>query len=438
MKKLKIVLMGAGSGSFGRGTIADLMSSKELNEFDLTVSLVDIDAEALDRMHKFANMLKDYHKSNAKLEATTNRLEALPGANYVIAALSKKRYQLWEQDFLIPYAYGFRHIYGECGGPGADFHTLRSFHITVPIAQDMEKLCSDALLLNFTNPENRVAMAVNKLTKIKCVGLCHGPVGTHNDVARVLGRSTKDIDIDVGGINHFHWVMHIRDKSSGQDLHPLFDQKMKESDCGFDPLTRRLYEIFGLLPFPSPSHTGEYVSFAYEICGPVFMSWKEEIHTIEEEKKYGVMLFPKSRIQKVVDGEESLTDDLAQPSGEFAIPIIHDIEFNRKNRFLSVNILNDGFAISNMPEDAVVEIPAMVDAEGLHPVKVGALPEGIAALCNKQVSIHKLLVEAYKERSKKILLQAVMLEPVVDSIDRAEKMIDEMLRIEANFLPEFK
>ena len=438
MKKMKIVLMGAGSGSFGRGTIADILSSKELNEFDLTVSLVDIDGEALDRMRKFAMMLKEYHKSNAKLEATTNRLEALPDANYVVAALSMKRYQLWEQDFLIPYAYGFRHIYGECGGPGADFHTLRSFHITVPIAQDMEKFCPDALLLNFTNPENRVAMAVNKLTKIKCVGLCHGPNGTLNDVARILGRSVNDIDIDVGGLNHFHWVMHIRDKSSGQDLHPLFDQKMKESDWGLDLLTRRLYEIFGLLPFPSPSHTGEYVSFAYEICGPVYMSWKEEIHAIEEEQKYGAKIFSKSKIQRVVDGEEPLTDDLAQSSGELAIPIICDIEYNHKRRELSVNIPNDGFAISNMPEDAIVEIPAIVDAEGLHPVRVGALPEGIAALCNKQVSIHKLLVEAYKERSKKKLLEAMMLEPVVDSIDRAKKMIDEMLRIEANFLPEFR
>jgi alpha-galactosidase len=438
MKKLKIVLMGAGSGSFGRGTIADIMASKELNEFDLTVSLVDIDEEALDRMFKFAKLLKDYHKSNAKLEATTNRLEALPNANYVIAALSMKRYQLWEQDFLIPYAYGFRHIYGECGGPGADFHTLRSFHITVPIAKDMEKLCPDALLLNFTNPENRVAMAVNKLTKIKCVGLCHGPISTHSDVADILGRSEDDIEIDVGGLNHFHWVMNIRDKSNGQDLMPLFRQKMSESDFELDTLTRRLYEIFGLLPFPSSSHTGEYVSFAYEICGPVYMSWKEEIHTLEEEKKYGVKLFSKSRIQRVVDGEEPLTDELAEPSAELAIPIICDIEYDLKRRELSVNIPNDGFAISNMPEDAVVEIPAVVDAEGLHPVKVGALPEGIVALCNKQVSIHKLLVEAYKERSKKILLQAMMLEPVVDSIDRAEKMIDEMLRIEANFIPEFK
>jgi alpha-galactosidase len=168
------------------------------------------------------------------------------------------------------------------------------------------------------------------------------------------------------------------------------------------------------------------------------MSWKEEIHTLEEEKKYGVKLFSKSRIQRVVDGEEPLTDELAEPSAELAIPIICDIEYDLKRRELSVNIPNDGFAISNMPEDAVVEIPAVVDAEGLHPVKVGALPEGIVALCNKQVSIHKLLVEAYKERSKKILLQAMMLEPVVDSIDRAEKMIDEMLRIEANFIPEFK
>lgn len=437
MKKIKIVLMGAGSNSFGRGTIADLMSSKELNETELSVCLVDIDKPALERMYKFAKMLKDYHKSNAKLEATTNRLEALPDANYVIAALSQKRYQLWEQDFLIPYAYGFQHIYGECGGPGADFHTLRSFHITVPIAQDMEKLCPDAMLLNFTNPENRVSMAVNKLTKIRAVGLCHGPVSTIREMARILGKSHNDIEMTIGGLNHFHWVTDIRDKATGQDLYPSFRQKMSESDWGIDELTKRMFDIFGLFPFPSPSHTGEYVSFAYEICGPVYMSWKEEIHFQEEEEKYGVKLYSKSKIQSIVDGDELLTDELAQPSGEFAIPIICGIEFDQKKRILSVNIPNKGFAISNMPEDAVVEIPAIADANGLHPVNVGALPEGIAGLCNKQVSIHKLLVEAYHTRSKKKLLEAMMLEPVVDSISRAEKMIDDFLRIEKAFLPEF-
>jgi alpha-galactosidase len=437
MKKLKIVLMGAGSNSFGRGTIADLVSSKELNELDLEIFLVDIDKIALDRMFKFAKMLKDYHKSNAKIEATTNRLEALPDANYVIAALSQKRYQLWEQDFLIPYAYGFRHIYGECGGPGANFHTLRSFHITVPIAQDMEKLCPNAMLLNFTNPENRVSMAVNKLTKIRAVGLCHGPVGTLNSMAQILGKSANDLEMTIGGLNHFHWVTDIRDKKTGEDLYLEFRQKLKDTSFPVDTLTRRMFDIFGLFPFPSPSHTGEYVSFAYEICGPVYMSWKDEIHAQEEEERYGVKLFSKSKIQSVVDGDEPLTDELAKPSGEFAIPIICGIEFDQKKRMLSVNIPNKGFAITNMPEDAIVEIPAIADKEGLHPVKVGALPEGISALCNKQVSIHKLLVEAYHTRSKKKLLEAMMLEPVVDSIDRAEKMIDDFLRIEKAFLPEF-
>jgi len=437
MKKLKVVLMGAGSNSFGRGTIADLMSSKELNEFDLEVYLVDIDEVALDRMYQFAKLLKDYHKSSAKLEATTNRLEALPNADYVIAALSQKRYQLWEQDFLIPYAYGFRHIYGECGGPGADFHTLRSFHITVPIAQDMEKLCPNALLLNFTNPENRVSMAVNKLTKIRAVGLCHGPISTIGLMAQILGRSVDDIEMTIGGLNHFHWVTDVRDKKTGKDLYPDFREKMQDTPFPVDALTKEMFNIFGLFPFPSPSHTGEYVSFAYEICGPVYMSWKEEIHAQEEEEKYGVKLYTKSEIQSIVDGDEPLTDEFAEPSGEFAIPIICGIELDQKKRILSVNIPNDGFAITNMAEDAVVEIPAMVDADGLHPVKVGALPEGIAGLCNLQVSIHKLLVEAYRTRSKKKLLEAMMLEPVVDSIDRAEKMIDDFLRIEKAFLPEF-
>lgn len=429
--------MGAGSNSFGRGTIADLLASKLLREVDLTVALVDIDEKALDRMYRFAKLIKDYYHSEAKLEATTNRLEALPDANYVISALSRKRYQLWEQDFFIPYAYGFKHIYGECGGPGAAFHTLRSFHLTVPIAQDMEKLCPDAFLLNFTNPENRVTMAVIKLTKIRSAGLCHGPHNTLRKVAQILGKPKEEIELTVGGLNHFHWVIDMRDKSNGSDLYPEFHQKMQESEWDLDELTKNMYNVFGLFPFPAESHIGEYVSFAYEICGPVWMSWKEEIHIKEEEERYGVRLYSKDKIQRVVDGEEPLTDDLAQPTIESAIPIIEGIEFDLKTRELAVNVPNDGFAILNLPEDAVVEIPVIIDAEGLHPVKVGPLPEAISAMCSRQVSIHKLLVEAYKERSKKILLQAIMLDPVVDSISRAKKMIDEMLRIESEFLPEF-
>ncbi|MBA7542883.1 hypothetical protein ES705_35208 [subsurface metagenome] len=324
MKKLKVVLIGAGSVSFGRGTVADLMACEELKESELMISLVDIDKKALDRMYRLANLLKERYGSKAKIEATTKRKEVLPGANYVITSVAQKRWQLWEKDFYIPVSYGFRHILGENGGPGAAFHTLRSLHLMIPICKDMEKLCPKALLINFTNPESRVCLGVSKLTSVRFVGLCHGSFETLNVISRILEKPKADIDLTIGGINHFHWVLKIYNRSDGKDLYPEFHQRMKQSDWGLDSLTRCMYELFGLFAFPSASHIGEYVSFAYDISGPVLLNWGlgEVSQKIEAEaSEHGV-----------VEGKEPLTEELAQPSEELAVPIICDIEFDHKKK----------------------------------------------------------------------------------------------------------
>ena len=433
MKNVKIVVVGAGSASFGRGTIADLMASEELRELDTTIVLVDTDAEKLRVMYEFAKRMKDYYGVETGLEATTDRLEALPGTSYVITAVARRRMELWEQDFRVPLAFGFRHINGENGGPGAAFHALRSFHLMIPICQDMERLCPDALLLNFTNPESRVCLAVEKLTKIRAVGLCHGAFGTLATVARVLEKPQDEIDMTIAGINHFHWVLEMCDRETGDDLYPLFRERMAGPERYIDDLSQRMFELFGLLPFPAASHIGEYVSYAYELFWPHGRDGRKIASEVAEPAPSWA-----DRIRRVADGGGEMTEELARPSAELAVPIILDIELDRKRRELSVNIPNDGFAISNLPEDGLVEIPAMVDAEGVHPVEVGPLPEAIAAMCRTQIAIQNLLVEAYKERSKYYLLQALLVDPLVDSIERAEKMMARLLEIEADFLPEFR
>ena len=454
MKNLKVVLIGAGSASFGRGTVADLMASEELREFDLTVSLVDIDKEALDRMCQFANLLKKHYNSKAKIEATTDRREVLAGADYVIVSVAKNRWQLWEKDFYIPAAYGFRHVFGETAGPGAAFHTLRSLHLVVPMAQDMEELCPEALLINFTNPESRVCLGITKLTRMRTVGLCHGAFCTLEKICEILGRPEEDIDLTIGGINHFHWALQIRSQAEGKDLYPELDQKVKGWDWGLDHSTERMYELFGYLTYPAPSHPGEYVSFAHDISGPLLIKWgigqvSRRLGAKASDHRYVVEGRPNQpsyelwsmeqaeKIQRIAEGKDALPEEFASPTRELAIPIICDIELDRNRKELSVNIPNENFAISNLPEDAIVEIPGRVDAEGVHPIAVGALPEALAGICNLQVSIQKLLVEAYRQRSKNLLLQALVIDPVVDSLDRAEQMMEHMLAIEADYLPEF-
>jgi len=427
---VKVVLVGAGSASFGRGAVADLLASEELEQLGLEVVLVDVDEEALGRMFKFAELVRKHYGRSARIRATADRREALPGAKYVITAVARDRYKLWEQEFLIPFAYGFRQVYGENGGPGAAFHTLRSLHLMVPIARDMEELCPDALLINYSNPESRVCLGVSKLTRVKVVGLCHGAFDTLREVARILGRSKEEIEITIGGINHFHWVLEIWDRNTGEDLYPLFRRRMAESDWGLDGLTWKLYHTFGLFPFPAESHTGEYVGFGYDVTGPYWLSWSHEAARWKDEEV--------ERIRRVAKGEEPLTEDMAKPTEELAVPIICDIELDRGKRELSVNVPNEGPAVENLPEDAIVEVPAVVDRQGVHPVKVGALPEAIAAMCRLQISIQKLLVDAYRERSKELLLQALALDPTVDSIDRARAFMEEMLAREKEYLPEFR
>ena len=226
-----------------------------------------------------------------------------------------------------------------------------------------------------------------------------------------------------------------------------------EADAGtLDPLSRRLYEIYDLFPFPDPSHAGEYVPFAHEMAGPEFIHWgigavARRLNAAVTDREYTVEGRPNQpnyelrcreearRIQEAATGSEPLPPDLTRPTGELAVPIICDIELDRRRTHLAANVPNRGRAIANLPEDAIVEVPISVDARGVHPVPVGPLPPGVAGLCHLQISIQDLLVEAYREGSRRLLLQALLLEPTVDSPARAEAMMETMLRLQAGFLP---
>jgi alpha-galactosidase len=394
MKKLKIVLIGAGSAGFGQFIIADLMYTKELRDFDLQVNLVDVDQAALTRMHKLAEKIKEYHGAKAKVESTTNRLEALEGADYIITSVAVHRWDYWQKDFYIPAAYGFRQVYGEGAGPGAAFHTLRSLNLMVPIAQDMEKLCPNALLINFSNPESRVCLGVSKLTKINVVGLCHGPILTLERIGEALNKPPEEIELTVGGLNHFHWALKIRDKASGRDLYPELDKVVDRYEWDFKNFTALLYKIFGYITYPAPSHPGEYLGFAHEIIGPKNTEWgigrigqklsaKSTDLDYMMEGRRGIPSYELwsmdlvKRIDDFLAGKIPITTkdvffktDLTHPSKELAIPIILDIELDRNRRELAGNVVNKGHAVSNLPEDAVVEVPLLVNAKGVHPEQV--------------------------------------------------------------------
>ncbi len=429
---MKIVLIGAGSHSFGRGQIVDLIQAAELRGRGVELSLVDVDESALDTMAKLAQHIKRHTGSDIVLHSTTDRTEALPGADYVITSVARKRMELWEQDFRVPLAHGFRHCLGENGGPGALFHALRSFELIIPICRDVERLCPDALLLNFTNPESRVLHAICHLTKAKAIGICHGVFGALHAISQYLGRPVEEFEIVSAGINHFYCVLTVKDRATGKEWLPeLLQKAAADRSSGAESLFNTLAEVFGIFTFPSEDHIGEYLSWGAEFTG-VKWPYGRESRAVSEEGRP-----ERPTLEAYAAGEVAIDDHIMRPSGELTVPIITDIELDAGNVRPAVNVVNSEGYIENLPRDAVVEVPAQVDGDGVHPLRVGPLPEAFAALLRTQCAINSLVTEGYRTRDKRLLLQALLLDPVVDSVGGARRLLDEMLALQAAFLPEF-
>jgi alpha-galactosidase len=426
----KIVIIGAGSLSFGRGMVVDLLRADGLRGRAPEIWLVDVDEAGVERMRRFAELVRDHVGSDARIHATTARTEALPGASYVLTAVSIHRYELWEQDYRVPLSHGFRQSLGENGGPGALFHSLRSMQLMIPICRDIEALCPDALLLNYTNPEARVLDAILHLTRVKAAGLCHGVFSAIDFISRTLGIPADAFELTSAGMNHFYIVLKAIDRATGVDLLPGLLDRVRD-DPAFPPsVWKKFIEIFGWLTYHSDDHIGEYVSYGAEFTG---LRWP-----------YGLESRPVGQPRDSAHAEleaylagKPLDERALRHSGEIAVPVIETIESGRQGRFDAVNVLNSEGYIENLPRDVVIEIPARCDSEGLHPIHVGPLPEGPAAYIRTQTSIQRLITEAYRTRSRNLLLQALLLDPVVNAITEAENLLDEMLELQAAFLPAF-
>ena len=427
---LKIVIIGAGSASFGRGMIVDLLRAEELAGRAVEAWLVDIDPQALSRMQRFAELVKAHVGSEVRIRATTDRSEALPGASYVLTAVSTHRYELWEQDFRVPLAHGFRHPLGENGGPGALFHSLRSLKLIMPICRDIELLCPDALMLNFANPEARVLDAILHLTQVRAIGLCHGVFSAIRFVSQYLDIPIESFELTSAGMNHFYAVLKVIDKESGEDLLPDLIARAQADDSFAPSVWKKFIDVFGWLTYQSDDHIGEYVSYGAEFAGT---AW----HYGLECRRVGDRRPGRTDAIAACLDNRPLDESILRRSGEIAIPVICDIELNRRRRHDAVNVLNVEGYIANLPRTAVVEVPAYCDGRGVHPIAVGEISEPHAAYVRTQLSIQRLTTEAYRTRSKNLLLQALLLDSAVNSITEAEKMLDEMLDLQQAFLPEF-
>ncbi len=418
--RTKIVFIGATSMSFGLSMFRDVFSSDELRGSTLT--LVGRNRETLEKATALANLLNAKSGAGLIVEQTTDRRAALDGAGFVVNAAAIDRNRLWRQDFEVPRKYGIRHTLGENGGPGGLFFTLRTLPLVFDIAREMQELCPKATFINFSNPESRIVLALGKYSPIATLGLCHGIFMGQDAIGWILDRPREQIDVWGAGINHFQCLLHIRDRATGEDLYPLLREKEKDHDPAFAPLTRRLFHTFGYWFTCSDDHLGEYLAYGWEGGEHGYDFAADERGRVE----FG------NTLDAVLAGAPPPADWLT-PSGERGGAAIGAILHNKK-RVLESGVVPNHGAIPNLPYDAAVEVPVLADATGIHPISLGPLPDAVAKLLVPAVQVHELAVEAAVRGSKEIALQALLIDPVVNSADAAVKLLDELWELNKPYI----
>lgn len=461
MLPTKIVVVGAGSASFGLNTLGAIMRSKKLRGSRL--ALVDQNPDTLALVRRLADRLNREWNAGLVITSHTSHKEALPGAGFVVSAIEvPPREKLWRMDYDIPLKFGVRQAYAENGGPGGFAHAARNVLPVLAIAHDMEELCPDAWFINFSNPMVRICDAISRYSKIKVVGLCHqiyegyamvgymiadslgikvppGFFSTHADpkyheiVHGIIKQAVKIIDVKAAGLNHFTWMVDVREKSSGRDLYPLVREGWAKSDPAIEPMTRRVFDAFGLMPIPGDEHLCEYLPWATD---PVTKPWE----------KYDLSLYDWDRaaqgrdeghhqIALMGEGKQDVAG-LLDADSEGALEVIEAVAGAGNDYHLAVNLPNTG-QITNLPLGAIVETPAVLSGMGVLPVAVGALPEGVAEICRRELAVVKLCVDSAVHGDRQLALQCLLLDPVITDLDVARQVLDAYLEAYRDLLPQF-
>jgi alpha-galactosidase len=441
---VKIVIIGAGSTVFTPGLIADLTGSTLFA--DATVALVDINPHSAETMARYAERVARERSVGLRVEYATDRREVLSGADFVTVTIAVGGARAWERDVRIPEAYGVYQTVGDSVGPGGVFRALRHVPELVAIAKDMEELCPDAWLFNYTNPLTALVRAVHKSSAIKCAGLCHGVLHTRQAIAHDLGLAPADLSLTAAGINHLAWVLDLR--HDGQDLYPRFRELVRgwlvsappPSDDpyeGFQKVSARLMELYSFYPSPGDRHVAEFF--------PFFLRQTEDGlgYGLQSglDMTNGILASRDERWDRIADQAEgraeldrSLFDEARE--GERVVSIMQAIVMDRPLLELAVNVRNDGL-IPNLPAEAVVEVPGMVDGRGVHGIAVGPLPEGIAGILAARSRQQELTVDAALVGDRALAMQALLADPLVPSVETATAMLDEALQTHEAFLPRF-
>jgi len=441
----KITFIGAGSVVFTRNLCSDILLTPSLQ--DCTISLMDIDPVRLERSRKLVQSLIDQRGLKAHVEATTDQREAVKGANYVITTFQQGGLDAYALDIDIPRKYGVEQCVGDTLGPGGVFRALRTIPVLLDLCDDMDDLAPDALLLNYVNPMAINCWAVADATGRPHVGLCHSVQGTSEMLARWIGVPYDEISFVSAGINHQSFFLEFR--RGVQDLYPLIWEALeREEIIGEEPVRGELAKYFGYFVTESSGHASEYVPYyrksarmINEELAPRFTN--EADHWFDFGRTGGYLRHCLSRLHLAdQDFNELISGVKAIPTErthEYGSMIIEAMETRRPTR-INGNVPNTGL-ITNLPEGCCVEVPCLVDDNGVQGVYVGALPTQLAALNRTNINVQELTVEASLMGSREAVHYAIMMDPLtaaVGTLPQIHAMVDEMFEAQAQWLPQFE
>jgi alpha-galactosidase len=431
LRLVKVTLVGAGSTVFAKTLVGDLLSFPELR--DMTIALMDIDLERLQTSEVVAHRIADGLGANTRIEATSDRREALDGAEYVVTMFQVGGYRpATVTDFEVPKRFSLRQTIGDTLGIGGVMRGLRTIPVLLDVCRDMEEVCPDALLLQYVNPMAMLCWAVARASPIRAVGLCHSVQGTARDLAADLRVPPGELDYVCAGINHLAFYLELR--HGGHDAYPDLRRVLEEDRVPeWNRVRYEVFRHFGYFCTESSEHLAEYVPWFVKGARPDLVA---EFNVPLDE-------YPRRCEQQIAEWQQlraSLRDgsDVATSrSDEYGAGIVRALETGEPFRF-NGNVMNADGMIENLPDECCVEVPCLADERGIRPERVGALPPQLAALIQTNVNVQGLTVEAALTGRRDHVDHAAMLDPHTGgelSLAEIHELVDELLEAHGDLVP---
>jgi len=447
---MKIALVGAGSAQFGCGILGDIFSSQRLKGAE--IALHDINGQALAKVREVAKAFIAEKRLDYSVTATTDRKEAFRGASFIVSSIEVgNRFQLWDEDWKIPLQYGFRQVYGENGGPGGVFHSLRIVPPILEIVADAMEICPEAYIFNFSNPMTAIVTAVKRaFPQARFIGMCHEIGWLSRWLPPMLGRPPESMKYRAAGLNHFSCMIDLRDAKTGEDLYPevlrkapgffgrepgysdlldryrktgvleeseKFDKEGTGDKSAYEWADRRIMkfmlENYRLMPITGDSHFGEYLGWAWDVA--------DHRGILDFYDLYKLMLGQNARYE------------IKLQTSERVVPIIDGILGDENFEEGAVNVLNDGL-IPDLPPWVAVEVPGTVNARGVTGIPMPNLPKGFLALLRPYTGVYDLTAEAILRKDKGLVIQALLANPVTELASAVAPLVDRMIATQERWL----